>query len=142
MNDLDLPDVNVLIALLHTGHEYHAVAKQWFANTTRFATTPITETGLLYVALNPTVMGVQITPRDALASLQSLRADPRAKFIADDTTLVEPTIDLASLTSHRQIVDMHLINLAVAHQARLVTLNTKIRPALTPEDQTHVIVLV
>ena len=142
MNDLDLPDVNVLVALLQPDHVHHQNAKQWFANVARFATTPITEAGLLRVSLNPSVMGANIRATDALASLRSIRADPRAEFLADDTSLAQATINLVGLAGHRQVTDLHLVNLAAAHSARLVTFDTKIRPVLTPDDQLHIVVLI
>ena len=43
----------------------------------RFATTPVTELGLVRLSLNPAVRGQQIAPSAALASLGSLRADSR-----------------------------------------------------------------
>jgi len=141
MSNLDLPDVNVLVALLHPGHVYHDLAQQWFADAKRFATTPITESGLLRVALNPAAMGTAARAADALVSLRSIRSDSRAEFLPDDSSLARATIDLAGLAGHKQITDLHLVNLAAAHDARLVTLDRRIRPILTPEDQAHVMVL-
>ncbi|MCL2736899.1 MAG: hypothetical protein FWD75_09790 [Propionibacteriaceae bacterium] len=142
MSDLDLPDVNVLVALLHPGHMYHEIAHQWFTDTRRYATTPITESGLLRIALNPTVMATEIHTKDALASLRSLKADPRAEFLPDDSSLADASIDLVGLVGHRQVTDMHLVNLAAAHKARLVTLDTTIRLTLTPDDQHWVVPLI
>ncbi|GAB2707648.1 TA system VapC family ribonuclease toxin [Arthrobacter bambusae] len=131
MSDLDLPDVNVVIALLHPGHVHHPYAQHWFANVRRFATTPITETGFIRLALNPTVMGGQTSSEAALASLRSLRADPRATFLPDNATLADPVISVAAMTGHRQVTDMHLVNLAVVNSARLVTFDQRIASTLT-----------
>lgn len=131
MSDLDLPDVNVVIALLHSGHVHHRYAQEWFAAAQRFATTPVTEAGFLRLALNANVMGVQTSSDTALASLRSLRADPRATFLADDSSLAEPVISVAAMTGHRQVTDLHLVNLAVAHSARLVTFDRRIASTLT-----------
>lgn len=141
MTDLDLPDVNVLVALLHPDHVHHPVAQHWFADTQRFATTPITESGLIRMALNPAVTGIAVRTADALASLASVRADPRADFLADDSSLSAARVDLIALVGHKQVTDLHLVNLASAHDARLVTLDTRIRPALAPADQERVLVL-
>lgn len=138
---IDLPDVNVLVALLHAGHVFHQSAQQWFAGVEQFATTPITESGFLRVALNSAVVGTEIRAADALASLRSLRSDPRAQFLADDASLADPTISLVGLVGYRQITDLHLVNLAAAHNARLVTLDAKIRPVLIPDDRAHIVVL-
>jgi len=141
MSDLDLPDVNVLVALLHPGHVHHQTAQRWFAGAARFATTPITESGLLRMALNPAVMGTVTSAADALASLRSLRSDARAEFLADDSSLAQATIDLIGLVGHKQTTDLHLVNLAAAHDARLVTLDKRVRPTLAPDDQARVVVL-
>ncbi|MCL2787717.1 MAG: PIN domain-containing protein [Micrococcales bacterium] len=141
MSDLDLPDVNVLVALLHPGHVHHGTAQRWFAGVRRFATTPITEAGFLRVSLNTAVMGVALRSVDVLDSLRSLRSDPRAEFLADDSSLAQACIDLVGLVGHRQIIDLHLVNLAATHRARLVTLDTKIRPTLVTTDQNNVLVL-
>lgn len=141
MSDLDLPDVNVLVALLHPSHAYHQTAQRWFASAERFATTPVTETGFLRITLNPVVTGSAITAAMALASLNSLRADARAEFMADDSSLTRASIDVAGLVGHKQATDIHLVNLAATHQARLITLDTKIRPVLVPRDQGYVLVL-
>ncbi|MCL2422382.1 MAG: PIN domain-containing protein [Micrococcales bacterium] len=141
MSDLDLPDVNVLVALLHPGHVHHQTAQRWFAGVERFATTPTTESGLVRMALNPAVMGVETSTADALASLRSLRSDARAEFLTDDSSLTQATIDLIGLVGHKQVTDLHLVNLAAGHDARLVTLDKKIRLALAPGDQERVVTL-
>lgn len=141
MTDIDLPDVNVLVALLHPGHIHHSTAQGWFSKSERFATTAITESGFLRLALNPSVMGSRIRAADALTSLRSLRMDPRAEFLPDDSTLTNAQIDLVGLVGHKQVTDLHLVNLAASHHARLVTLDTKIKQTLTADDHIHVVTL-
>ncbi|MBS4102792.1 TA system VapC family ribonuclease toxin [Tsukamurella paurometabola] len=141
MSDVELPDVNVLVALLSANHVHHTTARDWFASTPRFATTPITEAGLVRMALNRAVMGTAITAQQALASLASLRADDRAEFVPDESSLAAPSIDLVGLAGHKQVTDLHLVNLMARHSGVLVTLDTRIRPVLTPADQPLVRVL-
>ena len=142
MTDLHLPDVNVLVALLHSSHVFHEHARQWFMKTKRFATTPITEIGFLRVALNPAVMGTETRSEDALASLRSLRAHTRAEFLPDETSLSHAMVDLIGFVGHRQTTDLHLVNLAVTRNARLVTLDKRIRSVLSPRDQKYVVELI
>lgn len=141
MSEFDLPDVNVLVALLSPAHVHHHAAHSWFGATERFATTPVTEAGLIRMAMNRTVMGTALSADAALASLRSLRQDRRAVFLADDSTLAEAAIDLVGLAGFRQVTDLHLTNLAARHAGRLVTFDTKIKPVLTTEDQPLVHVL-
>jgi toxin-antitoxin system PIN domain toxin len=139
MSDLDLPDVNVLVALLHPDHVHHRAAQEWFASVTRFATTPVTESGVLRMALNPAVMGGTASAGIAMASLRSLRSHQRAEFLPDDASLAESRIDLVGLVGFRQVTDLHLVNLAAMHSARLVTFDSKISSALAPDDQASVL---
>ncbi len=141
MSELDLPDVNVLVALFSPAHVHHDSAQSWFDSTSRFATTPITESGIVRMAMNPAVMGVAESAGGALASLRSLRADERAEFVSDGSSLAEAMIDLVGLAGFRQVTDLHLVNLAARHSGRLVTFDTKIRPVLSAEDQALVHVL-
>ena len=49
------------------------------------------------------------------------------QFIADDISILEDTlVDTGQLSGHRQLTDAYLLALAVAHGARLVTLDTHI----------------
>ncbi|MGL4743679.1 MAG: TA system VapC family ribonuclease toxin [Dermatophilaceae bacterium] len=138
---LALPDVNVLLALVHPGHLHHALAHDWLAQATRFATTPATESGLLRLAMNPVVMGRTVPPSAALASLRSLHDDPRATFVADDATFRAPQIGLVGLVGHRQVADVHLVNLAARHHAVLVTFDRALPTTLIREDRQHVEVI-
>lgn len=136
---LDIPDVNVLVALVHPNHLHHGMAHDWFRDVTRFATTPITEAGLVRLAMNESVVGARAaSPTAAFASLESIRADPRATFVADDTTLAAAQIDLVGLVGYRQVTDMHLVNLAAARSAVLVTFDQALPKALTAGDRRHV----
>lgn len=130
MTETQLPDVNVLFALLQPNHVAHAVAWEWLGSVKSFATTPITETGLLRLALNPTVMGCEMTSLDAIRSLRSLRNDARAVFVPDDASLADATTGLDGLRGHRQVTDLHLVNLAARHRMVLVTLDRALKRSL------------
>ena len=134
----DLPDVNLLVALLHPEHVHHAQALEWFAETAGFVTTPITEAGFLRLTLNQSVMGSPISLAEALASLSSVKSDPRAQFLPDDATFTAPRIALHGLVGHRQVTDFHLVNLASVHSARLVTFDAKVADTLVGKDREYV----
>ncbi len=139
---LELPDVNVLLALVHPDHVRHRQASDWFAGTARFATTPVTESGLARLALGAAVVGARAaSPAAALASLRSIRADPRSVFLADNTSLAEPTIQLSGFAGYRQVTDLHLVNLAAVHGAVLATFDPRIPAALLHADRRHVRVI-
>jgi uncharacterized protein len=135
---LALPDVNVLVALLHPGHVHHRFALDWFATAGALATTPITEAGFLRLSLNPTVMGRAISPAEALASLRSVRDDPRTTFLPDAASFADPRIDLCGLVGYRQVTDLHLIDLVARNSGALVTFDRALSETLTRRDRRHV----
>ena len=132
---LALPDVNVLIALVYPGHVHHRAALAWFGEVGEYATTPITEAGLLRLMLNPKVVGQAVASTDALATLASVRRDPRARHIEDRVSFSEPYIDLVGLAGFRQVTDLHLVNLAAANDAVLVTFDPALGRSLVAGDQ-------
>ena len=55
------------------------------------------------------------------------------QFIPDDISLLDDVlVDIRHLSGHRQLTDVYLLALAVAHDARLVTLDRRI-----PLDAVH-----
>jgi toxin-antitoxin system PIN domain toxin len=137
---IDLPDVNVLVALHVPYHEHHEIAERWFDSSEAFVTTPITELGLMRLLLTP-LPANRSTPGQVLAALDTLTSDKRAHFLADDRRTRSTGRFAYAVTSHRQITDVHLLSLAAAHDARLVTLDRKIAAALRPADRATVHVL-
>lgn len=138
---LDLPDLNVLVALTNVSHVHHELAHRWLADVAAFATTPLTESGLVRLLLNPAVVGREVSPRQALAVLAGVRADARAHFLPDDSSLAEPRVDLVGLSGSRQVPDWHLVNLAMRHGARLVTFDRRVVALLRQADRDGVLLL-
>ena len=70
---IELPDVNVLLALTDPAHSHHEVASQWFADASRrgWATCPLTENGFVRILSNPSYPGVRLSPADATALLET-----------------------------------------------------------------------
>lgn len=140
-SELFLPDVNVLVALTNPAHVHHAQAHRWLSTIERFATTPVTENGLVRLLLNSAVTGQHVSGQQAIGILTGLRADKRASFLPDDSSLASPRIDVVGLAGHRQATDFHLVNLAGRHEATLVTFDRRITQALVASDQHLVHVL-
>lgn len=136
-----LPDVNVLVALTNPSHQHHVQARSWLSGVERFATTPITESGLVRLLLNPTVIGQSLAGEDAVRTLAALRQSRKATFIPDTSSLAEPCVDIVGLAGHQQATDFHLINLAAQHGGALVTFDRKIRHALAGADRRFLRVL-
>lgn len=138
MTRAELPDVNVLLALVQVDHVGHALASAWFDGVDAFVTTPLTEMGLVRLTLNPRVMGQRVAQSIALASLRSLRDHPRARFLADDASLGTSSLDLRGLQGHRQVTDFHLVDLVARHDLTLVTFDRSLPSALLSADRKRV----
>jgi toxin-antitoxin system PIN domain toxin len=66
-----LPDVNVLLALVWPRHEAHAAAHAWFVKSGRhsWATNALTQLGVLRLLTNPAVTKGVVSPATALGVL-------------------------------------------------------------------------
>ena len=64
-------------------------------------------------------------------------------FVADDASLLDSTlVDSQRLLSARQVTDVYLLALAVAHGMRFVTLDRSVSPnAVLGADETSLVVL-
>lgn len=138
---LAVPDVNVLVALTNPSHVFHHESHRWLAEVARYATTPVTESGLLRMLLNPAVTGQTVTGEQALAVLAGIRADSRAGFLVDDSSLAEANVDTTGLAGHKQVTDWHLLNLVARHDGLLVTLDRRMARAVLPGDAVKVVTL-
>ena len=125
-----LLDVNVLIALLDVDHRHHEAARRWMRDNIRdgWATCPITEIGCVRVMAQP----VYPNSRSASHVAERLRdalATDHHEFWPDDVSLLRPgVIDWRRIVGPRQITDVYLLALAVAHGGRFVTFDTRIDP--------------
>lgn len=133
-----LPDVNVLVALTNPSHQHHPQARRWLSEETRFATTPVTENGLVRLLLNPAVTGQQVTGQQAVGILGGLRSHERAMFLPDSSSLAAADVDLIGLAGHKQATDFHLVNLVASHGGVLATFDRRISQSLTQQDQRYV----
>jgi toxin-antitoxin system PIN domain toxin len=123
---IDLPDVNVLVALFDPAHVFHALAHNWFAEARQraWATCPLTQSGFLRVVTNPTYPNRHMTIVEAALHLRQL-IDNHAEthyFLNDETSLLDASrFDLSRLSGYRQVTDLHLLGICSRFQARLVT---------------------
>ena len=120
-----LLDVNVLIALLDENHASHTVVSDWFASHIEqgWASCHLTQNGwvrILSLPGYPNPLGIA----EAVERLWAAASTLHHRFVADDISLLDDTVvDCNYLSGHRQITDIYLLAFAVAHDARLVTLD-------------------
>ncbi|MFT3813032.1 MAG: PIN domain-containing protein [Acidovorax sp.] len=124
-----LLDVNVLIALLDTGHSHHALASQWFGQNiaSGWASCPITQSGCIRIMSQPSYPGLARSSADVAHKLHHAAQHASHQFWEDRLSLAD--LDIFAwqhIQGHRQITDAYLLALAVHHQARFVTFDRRI----------------
>ena len=118
-----LLDVNLLIALLDTGHVHHRIATDWLGAHIEegWASCPITQNGCLRI------LSLESYPRRqpvaaVAARLREATLTRWHTFWPDDSSLLDETsFDTDRLLGSRQITDAYLLGLAARHDARFVT---------------------
>jgi len=120
-----LLDVNALVALGFSHHEFHARMAAWI-QVEKFpplATCSITELGFVRVLAQAPGYGFSVTQaRTLLLRLKKSRAVTH-KFISDDHDISHLPL---WVKTPKQTTDGHLIQLARAHDAVLATLDGRI----------------
>ena len=120
-----LLDVNVLIALLDENHTNHTAASGWLAGHIEqgWASCPLTQNGCIRILSQPSYPN-SLSVTEAVERLRMAASTRYHRFLPDDISLLDETlVDSARLTNPRQLTDAYLLALAVAHGARLVTLD-------------------
>ena len=104
----DLPDVNILIALVDDEHAHHRRASDWFESNSGqgWATCPITQNGCLRIVSQPRYSN-SMSIAEAMRRLHELTDTTAHEFIADDISLLtEGVIDIGEVFGHRQLTDV------------------------------------
>ena len=146
---IDLPGVNVLVALFDPAHVHHEIAHEWFSGARHraWATCPLTQSGFLRVVANPSYPNRRLSVAEAAYYLNQLIANHAEThhFFRDDTSLLDSSrFDLGAISGHRQVADLHLVGICARFKARLVTLDKGIS-ALTNalvRDSAEILLLV
>ena len=138
-----LLDVNCLIALFDEPHASHAIVERWFLNaeSNGWLTCPITENGCIRIL---SAQGYA-RPKPAIAVIHALREafkNQNHYFVADDFSLTDSGWLEPSLLTSSQVTDIYLLKLAIKNNARLVTLDRRIKhSAVEGATPDHLLVL-
>jgi toxin-antitoxin system PIN domain toxin len=138
---IDLPDVNVLVALFVANHEHHDAAHRWLEGAAKFATTPVTEAGFVRVMMTRTPATDPLGGAEALGRLRELRGLANAVFWPEDASLADRRAVTGHLYGPRQITDTHLLNLVIARGGRLATFDHGIAAPLSAAHRRSVLEL-
>lgn len=135
---VSLLDVNVLVALHDPSHVHHEAAHRWFSKARRaWATCPLTESGFVRVVSNPKYPTIEATPSEAASRLAELTRAGGHHFWEDGVRITDSKKIRAELIQgHGQIMDIHLLALAVAQRGKLATFDRKINAACVPGGAT------
>ena len=134
-----LLDVNVLIALLDADHLHHEAARRWLRDNIRegWATCPLTENGCVRIMAQSTYPNHLPAPLVA-ERLRQATSSAHHEFWPDSVSLLSPgAADWSRLIGPRQITDIYLLALAVAHRGRFVTFDARIDSRAVPGGENH-----
>lgn len=127
-----LLDTNALLALAWENHDHHEIATHWLRSIKSYSTCPITQGGFLRLSSNP-ALGFANGTSDAFISLDSLLADGRHTFWADDLSFAEAEVRRDLIRSHTQVTDKYLAALARRHRGTLATFDEPLVEAYVRE---------
>ena len=133
---MELPDINVLIALLDTTHVHHQRAKDWFdtISSAVWVTCPFTQNGFVRVLSNPVNSNANLTAYEAAGRLciAAKNAGHDHQFWTDSVSFCDETLfDLKQVKGYKQLSDIYLLGLCQAHKATLITFDKAI-PTMLP----------
>jgi uncharacterized protein len=125
-----LLDVNVIIALLDSGHSLHDKARAWWAANKQhgWASCAISENGTVRIMSHPSY-GLQsrLPAADVIDALKTFVSQNDHEFWTETVSLREEEIFSADrILSARQLTDIYLLALAAKHKGRLVTFDQNI----------------
>ncbi len=131
-----LLDVNALIALGITRHEFRDRVRNWIASLAvagrpEFATCSITELGFLRIVSQIPAFNVSVEQAKSLLSMLKASRDHDFRFLGDTNDSSKLP---AWVKSSKQTTDGHLVELAKSNSCVLATLDERIPGAfLIPE---------
>ena len=139
-----LLDVNILIALLDANHVHHQLVGAWLEEHIGegWASCPLTQNGCVRILSQPSYPNAIGVPQ-AIDLLREATSTQHHRFLPDDASLLDPAlVDCQRLLSARQVTDVYLLALAVAHGMRFVTLDRSVSPnAVFGADERSLVVL-
>ena len=138
-----LLDTSILIALLDASHIHHRLTAQWLQThgDAGWASCPITLNGCIRVLSQPSYPN-RLPMQQVVTGLKQAMQNPLHEFWADDVNPVTTkAIDWSYTVRPTQLTDVYLLTLAVAHDARFVTLDQGMALACVPEARANQLVV-
>lgn len=139
-----LPDVNVLLALLWPRHEAHAAAQRWFETqgSRAWATSPLTELGVLRLLTNPLITQGAVTSSAALSVVTEFTTHKGHEFWPlERKTMLGISAFVGRIRGYRQWTDAALLAQAAARDGVLVTFDSGLKELAPRDSQDRVLLL-
>ena len=139
-----LLDVNVLLALMDSGHVHHGPALAWWRNERDkgWASCPLTQNGFVRIVCQGKYPE-RPTAAQAIEQLRLQLAEPGHEFWPDDVSITETALfDRSRILGPKQISDVYLLALAVKNGGRFVTFDRSIPlRAVRGAEPRHLVVI-
>jgi toxin-antitoxin system PIN domain toxin len=134
-----LLDVNVLVSLLDERHPMHVAAHRWFGSAIghgdEWATCAVTENGCLRVASNLRYAGISpVGFRELISALDVICREEGHQFWPMDVSIRE-LLSAEAVLAPKQITDVYLLGLAVAHEGKFATFDEGIVTGAIPGSE-------
>jgi len=139
-----LVDVNVLLALIWPRHQGHAAAHHWFekSGSHAWATSPLTQLGVLRLLTNPVVTQGAVSATAALAALNEATHHQGHEFWPINRELAVGLNSVAGrLQGNRQWTGAVLLSQAIERHGGLVTFDSGVRELADREFRSRVTIL-
>jgi toxin-antitoxin system PIN domain toxin len=139
-----LLDVNVLLALVWPRHESHDAAHAWFSKSGHkaWATSPLTQLGVLRLLTNPAVTQGAVSAAAALEAVDEATRHEGHEFWPLDRHMTIGLRDLAArLQGHRHWTDAVLLWQATERDGVLVTFDSGVKALASREVASRVLIL-
>lgn len=117
-----LLDVNVLLALLDSDHVDHRSARAWLESDIDhgWASCAITQNGFLRVVTHESYPS-PVSTVEAARRLQRATDGAHHQFLPCDVSVLDEAIRAERIHGSKQVTDVYLLALALAHHCRFVT---------------------
>jgi toxin-antitoxin system PIN domain toxin len=137
-----LLDVNVLVALFDGGHIHHSAAHEWFERVSEegWATSPITENGLLRILSHPAYPHTPLPIEDLAERFEEFKkSSTNYQFWTNDYSMSAWIFEEKITVSSSQSTDAYLLKLCSRNEGRLATFDRRIKPSLIGETSDRIL---
>jgi uncharacterized protein len=137
-------DVNLLVALLDEQHVHHSRAHHWWttARDRGWASCPLTENGFIRVISQPAYPhSLSVSAAHELLGKQTADTD-HVFWPADVSVLDGAVFNREKILGPKQLTDVYLLALAVAHGGCLATMDDRVPlDAVRAATATHLVLI-